>query len=121
MVSDNEVLLDTHQAAAMLGLKDNTLRQWRLLRIGPPWVVFDDGPRLHTVRYRRTALWAYVLLRERQTTRLPALSYGRFPTLESPTRRQERRRASYQKEYLQQKEYRRRQKERRAAAAATAT
>lgn len=48
-------LLSTREAAAMFGLKPNTLEHWRTIKVGPPFVRI--GPR--TVRYRLQDLTAY--------------------------------------------------------------
>jgi len=64
-VSDAVELVDTREAAAMLGLAEVTLRQWRWRRLAgqPPFV--RCGTR--SIRYRRQALAAWSLERESQS------------------------------------------------------
>jgi predicted DNA-binding transcriptional regulator AlpA len=52
----SEPLMTTAQAAAFLGLKQNTLEHWRIYGKGPAIVRLS----LRTVRYRRTDLTAWV-------------------------------------------------------------
>ncbi len=52
---DPDELLDNGQAAAMLGLKPNTLEIWRCKGKGPPFVKLSTGKRGH-VRYVRSEL-----------------------------------------------------------------
>lgn len=62
----------------MLGMTSHQLALWRAKRIGPAWVTLPD---IATVRYRRSVINAFRLLRQEQTTRLPALSRGKIPLL----------------------------------------
>lgn len=52
-------LLTTKEAAAFLGQKPSTLRNWRCSRIGPPFIVLS--PR--NVKYSREDLERYVAAR----------------------------------------------------------
>jgi predicted DNA-binding transcriptional regulator AlpA len=49
-------LLTTKEAAALLGMKPSTLRDWRCSRIGPPFIVLS--PR--NVKYSREDLERYI-------------------------------------------------------------
>jgi predicted site-specific integrase-resolvase len=51
--------MDTHQAAAYLGVHPSALHRWRREGRGPAWVRLGDGPRPR-VRYRAEDLVAYV-------------------------------------------------------------
>ena len=74
---ENDPALPTTRAAAYLGVRPATMDVWRWRRIGPPWTKLESG----AVRYRLSALNAHLLMREEQTTRLPALGKGRFPVI----------------------------------------
>jgi hypothetical protein len=71
----NDPLLPVKAAATYLGVHPAVLDRWRSRNIGPSYVRLPVG----TIRYRLSMLNAFVLMREQQTTRLPALARGRFP------------------------------------------
>jgi len=48
-------MLDTGQAADVLGLRPQTLHEWRTRRVGPPWAKMGRA-----VRYRYADLLDYI-------------------------------------------------------------
>ena len=62
-------MLDTHDAAELLGVSPRTLEAWRVRGGGPRYVVLGDrGVRRGAVRYRREDLDGYVAARVRAST-----------------------------------------------------
>lgn len=55
--------LTTRQAAAIVGLKPNTLEIWRLRGTGPKYIKFGRA-----VRYRQSDLETYIEAQTRQST-----------------------------------------------------
>lgn len=54
-----EKLLKPAEVAAMLGVKQDTLEQWRAARKGPRWIKLGDSPR-SPVRYRAEDVQAFL-------------------------------------------------------------
>ena len=71
-------LLSSAEAAALLGISLRTLRRWRQMREGPPWV-----PIGRKIVYRTQALRAWLAAREVDADGLPNTEprwrYGRRP------------------------------------------
>jgi len=67
MASDVDRLMSTDEAAEYLGVAVSTLNNWRVLRTGPS---YTKAGRL--VRYRRSALIAYLASRNVGTSDQPA-------------------------------------------------
>lgn len=64
-----DAMLDTHDAAELLGVSPRTLEAWRVRGGGPRYVVLGAATvRRGVVRYRRTDLDAYVGARVRSST-----------------------------------------------------
>ena len=74
---ENDPVLTSAEAAAYLGITRRTLESWKSRNIGPNWIVYSRCAH----RYRLSVLNAFLLTREHQTTRYPALSGGRFPVI----------------------------------------
>lgn len=58
MPADPNANLDDHQAAARIGVSVSTMRRWRKVHSGPPYVKLD-----HHVRYRPADLDAWMAQR----------------------------------------------------------
>ena len=63
-MSDTEQLLDTRQAASVLGLQPGTLETWRWRGDGPPHVRLSA----RAVRYRRADLDVFIQQQTRRST-----------------------------------------------------
>ncbi len=60
---DKNDFLTTRQAAALIGLKKNTLEIWRIRGGGPRYIKFGRA-----VRYRQSDLETYIEAQTRQST-----------------------------------------------------
>ena len=60
----NEIL-NSEQAAELLGVSDYTIRKWRREGTGPAWFRIGVGPS-SDVRYRRAAIYEWIEAREAQ-------------------------------------------------------
>jgi hypothetical protein len=76
-LSLEDTYLTVKQTRALLQVTDRQLFLWRGKDIGPAYIrMTKDG----SIRYRLSVINAFMLLRQQQTTRLPALSRGALPT-----------------------------------------
>jgi hypothetical protein len=55
----NNKLLHERDAARILGVSGSTLRRWRTLRIGPPYICVSSKPG-GAIRYRESDLTAWL-------------------------------------------------------------
>ena len=78
-----ESLFTTRQLAKYLGLKEQTLRKWRLSGDGPQYVRLGDGPRARVV-YRMADIQKWLDARSYQSTSEESVArvVGRASTLD---------------------------------------
>lgn len=75
MASDVDRLLSPDEAAEYLGVSLSTLSNWRVLRRGPAYTKLGSSGR-SPVRYRESALAAYVRSRDVGTSDQPLAKGG---------------------------------------------
>lgn len=89
MIRQNDILgdelLTREQVAKWLGLEAHTLACWRCSQKGPPMVKFGSG-RSSAVRYRRSAVEAWLTDHEAEITATRTKPSAATPTKPSRTR-----------------------------------
>ena len=58
-------ILNSEEAAELIGVSDYTMSKWRREGAGPVWFRLNDGPKSE-VRYRRAAIYEWIEAREAQ-------------------------------------------------------